>query len=107
MDEGLTGVVEGNVVVMAKCVAQRWLAKKVQVEYRIRLMYGARNYKNLPNLLRAFRDGKTSIVGLPPICDLGIKEDFDAVEIWSKEYDSLVRLCKWFEKQGFETTGIW
>lgn len=94
-------------VIMARSVARRWLQSVAQAEYRIRVLYGSREYRNLPNLLRAFRDGKVALQGLPSVSDLGVKEDFDAVEVWSKNYDALRKLCAWFEKQGFDTTGIW
>lgn len=94
-------------VVMARDVARRWVSRVAQAEYRIRVLYGAREYKNLPNLLRAFRDGKVAMKGLGTIPDLGIKEDFDALELWSSNYDAILRLGTWFEARGFETTGVW
>jgi len=70
-------------------------------------MYGATEFKNLPNLLRAFRDGKVNIKGLEVIPDLGVKEDFDAIEVWSGNHVALARLGQWAEDRGFETTGVW
>ena len=92
---------------MAKAVAKRWLAKVASAEYRLRVLYGAREYKNLPNLLRAFRDGKVALTQAPVVRDLGVKEDFDGIEVWSHDYEGLLKLSAWFEKQGFETTGVW
>jgi len=92
---------------MAKSVAQRWLVKVAKAEYRIRVLYGSREYKNLPNLLRAFRDGKVKIASLSPLPDLGVQSGFDALEVWSSDYESLMKLGAWFEKQGFDTSGIW
>jgi len=92
---------------MARAVARRWLAKVATAEYRIRVMYRAREYRNLPNLLRAFRDGKVKIANLHPVQDLGVREDFDFVEVWSHNYEGLYKLGQWFEKQDFDTTGIW
>jgi len=98
---------ENRRVIMARAVARRWLKKVATVEYRIRVFYGSRNYKNLPNLLRAFRDGKVIVAGVPIVSDLGIKADFDGIELWSRDFDGLCRLNGWLEKQSFDTTGIW
>jgi len=92
---------------MAQALARRWLTKVATAEYRVRIFYGAREYKNLPNLLRAFRDNKAKIAGLSPVCDMGVKEEFDYVEVWSRDYEGLRKLGQWFEKQDFDTTGIW
>lgn len=94
-------------VVMAKAVAHRWLSKVAQPEHRLRVLYGSREYRNLPNLLRAFRDGKVAIKGLPTMSDLGVSEGFDALEVWSTNYEAMQHLASWFEKHGFDTTGIW
>lgn len=98
---------EGCQIVMARSLAKRWLVKVATAEYRIRVLYGARDYRNLPNLLRAFRDNKVKIAGLAPVTDMGVKEAFDYFEVWSRDYEGLFRLGQWFEKQGFDTTGIW
>ena len=94
-------------VVMARDIARRWVGRVAHAEYRIRVLYGAREYKNLPNLLRAFRDGKVAMKGLGSIPDLGVKEDFDALELWSSNREALFKLGRWFESRGFETTGVW
>lgn len=94
-------------VVVTRRVAQRWLRRVAAPEYRFEILYGAKDFKNLPNLLRTFRDGKVSL-GVPTIPDLGIKEaSLDSVSVWSKDRDALITLQNWFEKRGFETTGIW
>lgn len=94
-------------VVMARNVAARWVGKFAKAEYRVRVLYGAKDFKNLPNLLRSFRDGKVAMSGIKVMPDLGIKEDFDGLEVWSSDHDALVSLNVWFEKQGFETSGVW
>ena len=94
-------------VLMAKLVAGRWLSRVAHLEYRLRVLYGAREFKNIPNLLRAFRDGKVAMQGLAPLPDLGVKEEFDAVEIWSSNREALAKLKDWFERRGLETTGVW
>lgn len=94
-------------VVMARRVARRWLRKMARAEYRFQILFGAREIKNLPGLLRSFRDGKIAMEGVPKIADLGIKEDFDAISVWSSDRERLIQLKNWFEKRGFETTGVW
>lgn len=94
-------------VVMARNVAWRWIRKVAKAEYRLRVLYGAVEYKNLPNLLRAFRDGKVAMKGLVPLPDMGLKEDFDGFEVWSSDKEALSTLNVWLEGRGFETTGVW
>lgn len=94
-------------VVMEKRVAGRWIRRMVQPEYRVKVWHGARDMRNLPNLLRSFRDGKVALEDTQRISDLGIKESFDSVELWSRNRKALIRLKDWFEKRGLETTGIW
>lgn len=93
--------------VMAKRVARRWVSKFSSPEYRFQVLYGAKEIKNLPNLLRSFRDGKVALADVGTISDLGIKETFDALEVWSGDRKALMELSGWFEKRGFETTGVW
>jgi hypothetical protein len=94
-------------VFMARAVARRWLGKIAKSEYRLRVLYGAVEYKNLPNLLRSFRDGKVAVKGVSLIADLGVKEDFDGIELWSSNREALQGLQGWFEDRGFETSGVW
>ena len=94
-------------IVMTQRVAARWISHVAKVEYRVRIMYGSLEYKNLPGLLRGFRDGKVAIKGLDPIPDLGVKEEFDALEVWSSNHKALLRLGEWAEGRGFETSGVW
>jgi len=94
-------------IVMAKRVASQWVKKEAHAEYRMRIYYGAKEIKNLPNLLRSFRDTRVAIQGLVPLPDMGIKESFDFVEVWSKNRKGLMGLQKWVEARDLETTGIW
>ena len=94
-------------VVMARSVASRWVRRVAKAEYRVRIMFGSKDLRNLPNLLRSFRDGKVAIKGLSPIGDLGVREDFDALEVWSGDHDAMSLLSKWAEARGFETSGVW
>jgi len=94
-------------VVMAKRLAARWVARKAKAEYRFSVLYGAREIRNLPNLLRSFRDGKVAMEDAPRVADLGVRESFDSLTLWSNDREGMVSLKDWFEKRGFETTGVW
>jgi hypothetical protein len=94
-------------VVMAKIVAGRWLDARTRDEHRLKVYYGPREIKNLPGLLRSFRDEKLKIGSIDPIPDLGIQEEFDSITIWSTDRVGLVHLREWFEERGCETSGIW
>jgi len=67
----------------------------------------AQDGRNLPGLLRSFRDKKATMEGVPLIPDLGVKEHFESIEVWSSDHDALVKLKDWFEKRNLETTGVW
>jgi hypothetical protein len=94
-------------VVMAKRLAARWIIRKAKAEYRFSVLLGSREIKNLPNLLRSMRDAKLAMEGVPTIPDLGIEESFDKVTMWSNDRDAMVKLADWFERRGFDTTGVW
>ncbi len=94
-------------VVMARRVAGRWLRRVAHSEHRFKVLLGAKEIRNLPGLLRSFRDGKIAMVDVPKISDLGVKEGFDHISMWSRDRIGLIALKDWFEKRGFETTGIW
>lgn len=92
---------------MARSVARRWIGRVANPEYRLRVLYGAKEIRNLTNLLRCFRDGKVAVKGLVRMANMGIKEDFDGLEVWSSDHDAMVVLSNWFESRGFETSGVW
>lgn len=94
-------------VVMAKRVAARWIARKAKAEYRFSVLLGAREIRNLPNLLRSMRDAKLAMVDVPIIPDLGVQEAFDKITLWSSDREAMLKLCNWFERRGFDTTGVW
>jgi len=94
-------------VVMAKSVARRWISRVAEPEYRVKVLLGSKEFRNLSNLLRSFRDSKVAMQGVPTIKDLGVKEHFDTLEIWSRDRESLVKLAGWFESRGFDTSGVW
>ena len=95
-------------VLMAKRLAKRWVLQKARPEYRLTIYRSAnRELRNLPDLLKSFRDGKIKMAGVEPIRDLGVKAGFDHCEIWTTDKDKLKELDAWFQKMGCETTGVW
>jgi len=92
-------------IVMAREVARKWLEKRATSEYRF-TAYSTGRVKRLPSLLRAFRDGKVALKDVQAIKDLGIRTNFDNIELWSSNYVALLSLLKWLEARGFETTGM-
>lgn len=103
----MTKVKAEKKVVMVRRVARKWVSRVAEAEYRFGILYGSREIKNLPGLLRSFRDGKIAMEGVSTIGDLGIKESFDQLEVWSADREKLIGLKDWFEKRGFETSGVW
>lgn len=103
------GIPSNKRVVMAREVARRFLEERSNPEYRLEVFYDgtAREKKALPNLFRAFRDGKVKVGHISSIPDLGISEEFDHFTLWSSNRDSLIELKNWLEKHGHETSGIW
>lgn len=91
---------------MARAIARRWLEDRAKGEYRFKVYSSGAN-RNLPGLLKAFRDGKTLLSDVPPIPDLGIQTGFDYVSVWSGNRVAMVQLNRWLEDQGMATTGIW
>lgn len=96
-----------NRVVLAKKVAETWLRSRLKPEHRLKVLYNPRHVRNLPNLLRAFRDGKVRLASVPPISDLGISTGFDSITVWSSDREAMLKLDKWFERKNLETSGIW
>ena len=95
-------------VVMAKRVAAKWLSDHAEPEYRLTVYRGsAKETRNLPGLLRAFRDGRVRIASAEPISDLGVKPGFDHVTVWSKDRKAMNQLDEALQKLGCETTGVW
>ncbi len=107
VDKVKTLPIEDRQVGMAGRVAERWLTANLRDEHRITIYQGGKGVKNLPGLLRSFRDGKIKIGSVEPILDLGMKQGFDQVEIWSTNKVGLVNLDKWLREAGCETSGIW
>jgi len=92
---------------MAKRVADIWLRNHAEPEYRLTVYRGySREARNLPGLLRSFRDGKTRFAGLKPVSDLGIKMAFDHLTLWSRDQQGLQHLETALQKMGCETSGV-
>lgn len=92
---------------LARKIASRWLESNVRDEYRLTVYQPANPIKNLPAMLRSFRDGRLKLGSIKPITDLGVKVGFDRLEVWSSNRDGLIELDAWFQKHGCETSGIW
>lgn len=95
-------------VVMAKKVARKYLESLGNPEYRVTVYSSFDSIKNLPSLMRSFRDGKIRMSGLDlePIRDLGIHEEFDSMTVWSSNESAMRVLCAWLDSRGHENTGI-
>ena len=96
-----------KMVVMTKRVAERWLREVSFPEHRVRVLYGTRETRNLASLLHSFRDARVTLQGVPVVADLGVRETSDGLEMWSRDREGLKALTSWFERRGFETSGIW
>ena len=96
-----------KVVGLARKVATRWLTANAHAEYRLTVYQSANPVKNLPAMLRLFRDGRMKIGSVNPIKDLGVKVGFDHLDVWTAAREGLVALDKWFQDHGCETSGVW
>lgn len=96
-------------VVMAHNVARQWLFQTASPEFRFRVFTAAEKIaKQQEYHLRRFRDGaRASFEGVSAIPDLGIKIEGDSIHVWSRYRKALIELKDYFEKHGFETTGVW
>jgi len=97
---------------MARRLAATWLEDRVNPEYRMEVLTvgASRDRRALPSLLRSYRDDKIRLAGgdtLLPLPDLGVREGFDQFVVWSKDRAGLVKLGKWLESKGYETSGVW
>jgi len=94
-------------IVMEKRVAARWLSRIAKSEHRLKIFYSARGSQNLANLMRSYRDGKVVLEGVHNTVDIGVKDYGNAVEVWTSDREVLIQIKEWFEKRGYETTGVW
>lgn len=91
---------------MAKILARKWLQANATPEYRLTVFSGG-NVKNLPSLLRAFRDEKVRIASVPFIQDLGVRAEGDKLILRTANRSAIAELDVWLNSKGFETTGVW
>lgn len=95
-------------VVMAKRVAKTWLSANASPEYRLTVYPSSWDTRNIPGVLRAFRDGRARIASAVPVPDLGIKATFDRVDLWSRDKDALMTLDEALHRSfGCETSGVY
>lgn len=94
-------------VIMAKRVAVKWLQRTSQAEYRFEVLASHGVLRQIPNMLRSFRDGKVAVQGVPLIPDLGVQDQGDTLALWSRDRTAILALKNWFEKRGYETSGVW
>lgn len=96
-------------VLMAKDLAAKWLKAHSQPEYRMTIYHGSvsNEIRNLPRMLKAFRDDKVRIAGVEAIQDMGISTGFDSISVWSSNREGLMKIQNWLEKRGYETSGVW
>lgn len=93
-------------VIMAKRVAQEWLAKNATEEYRVRVYPSLDSKTNLPSWLRSFREGRSKMGSAKPF-DFAVEEFPDHFCIRSRDYEGMKVLNAQLESYGYETTGIW
>lgn len=93
-------------VLMTRRVAMKWLKSKMENYYQVTIYNRNKCSQRTANLLRLCRDGKFLLNGMSPIKDLGIKETFDGVVLSSSDQNSLMELEKWFEGNGYVTSGV-
>lgn len=93
-------------VFMSKAVAHRWLKKEASAYYQVTIFTQQKHPRIIANLLRSSRDDKLRVNNMEPIKDLGVKESFDGVTLWSRNQDKLTKLATWFESKGYDTTGV-
>jgi hypothetical protein len=94
-------------VIMARRVALKWLLQTAKAEYRFEVLAKTADLRHIPNMLRSFRDGKVAMRGVSRIHDLGMQEHGDSLALWSRDRSAILTLKDWFEKRGFETSGVW
>lgn len=94
---------------MAHNVARRWLFEHASPEFRLRVFTGSERVSHFQRSnLHKFRNGCAGLFpGVDPIPDLGIQTNGDSLYFWSRNRKAIMQLMNYYERQGFETTGIW
>lgn len=93
-------------VIMAREVGLAWLLSKTSVEYKIRILSGGKDYKNLVNLLRSWKKGQVHFDGVTAAPDLTIHHLYDIVIVRSANKDCITRLSHWLTDHGIEHSGL-
>lgn len=97
-------------VLMAHDVVRRFIFEQANPEFRFRVYTASdRITKFQLHNLRKFRDGtgRELFANLDPISDLGMQSFGDSFSVWSRNRRGLIQLKDYFEKHGFETSGVW
>lgn len=94
-------------VIMARSLAARWLEEETRPEHRLTIYYAGKEVRRLPSVLRSFRDAQLKIGSLSAIPDMGVREGFDSVTVWTSNREALLKLAAWFEAHDYETSGVW
>lgn len=95
-----------NWVIMAREIGSAWLLAHTSVEYKIRILAGVKDYKNLVNLLRSWKRGQVSFQGVKAAPDLTIHHLCDIVIVRSSNKDCISNLADWLTQQGIEHSGL-
>lgn len=101
---------EDAVVLMAKAVAELWVASKSVCEYRLTLVVdpSSRVFRHIPYSMKKWRSGDSPFAGIPPIRDLRITTSENCIHmVTSQSPDDLKRLADWFISRDFEVYGLW
>lgn len=93
-------------VVLARAIASRYLSKISHPEYRLSILTGSDDRFHVPSMVSGLRDGRIKLGGMSAPSDLGLREEFDSVVLWSSDADALGKIARWFESRGFETSGV-
>jgi hypothetical protein len=93
-------------VVLARAIAARYLVEVSRPEYRLSILTGSDDRINVPSVLAGFRAGRIRLAGTSAPSDLGLREEFDSIVMWSSDADALGKVAGWFESRGFETSGV-
>jgi len=93
-------------VVLARAIAARYLTEVSRPEYRLSILTGSDERVHVPSMLAGLRDGRLKFGSVDAPVDIGIREEFDSVAVWSPDADTLRKIAAWFESRGFETSGV-
>ena len=97
-------------IAMTKDIAKEWVQNNSRPEYRL-VVYppmSGTGVKDLPTILRAWRDGKSRLASESKPSDLGVHiSDAGTLTIWSTDYPKMKAISSWLSRRGYEVEGIW